>query len=746
MAASKIESKEQSDNSSNNQPQTKIDSLDAIPGIGKKIREKIYSYYQDEDLAIEAVKNGLIGVIPGISYKQALKFAQTCFEIEEQIKVDDIIKTPDCLEIYEYVKNIISKNFQTEYAQAKLNLLIPLPSSKLSLIKTRQEYFEKAYQFYSRYSNSLETKDISNLLKKLGQFKPEEDIKRIRNRIILTDSSKAKSFLDEEELNNWFQIEQIEWKDISSPETYFQEYCRSFDVVIFIGENNAELPDLPNLIHISPKDLNLGELFPEQILQKFGTNKNIIQACIKLVILLKSLKENQLINSFLKEFDIKQIKIIKENTEIIDTDGNILAGIDPKLDEYRDIAKHFSSIVNETEQQINDEIKSEVSDRSIHFDGKQILELYRSDLTIENVRNYIPPEVDEIISDAIQNGFTRLGIAFHLEKNELEQLTSLMPDMIEYPVNFKPDGIGLIEKKIQARVKTYSFLALRRIAKDLQESYQYLLQLVQVLLEFDFFYGIGRFATNFRLSIPTIATESVCGLEGTEMVNLELVVAENNHELEAIPIYYQIGSVGNENIPKSNLNLLTGSNSGGKTVCLITMLQAVLLAQMGLPTLGTVTFYPFDELYFFKKSNGQLTAGAFEATLLQFVQLCNSSKLKLVLADELEAITEPNAAAKVMAGIFDLFLEQSNNYGIFVTHLVELISRELDQRQHNLIRIDGIEASGLDDQLNLIIDRSPRLNYIAKSTPELILKRLANTGQEYQQNFFQLILDRFSKH
>ncbi len=74
--------------------------------------------------------------------------------------------------------------------------------------------------------------------------------------------------------------------------------------------------------------------------------------------------------------------------------------------------------MNEIEQEINEEIRGEVSDRSIHFDGKQILELYRSDLTVENVRNYIPPEVDEIINDAIQNGITKLGIALHLEKNE----------------------------------------------------------------------------------------------------------------------------------------------------------------------------------------------------------------------------------------------------------------------------------------------------------------------------------------
>ena len=103
--------------------------------------------------------------------------------------------------------------------------------------------------------------------------------------------------------------------------------------------------------------------------------------------------------------------------------------------------------MNEIEQEINEEIRGEVSDRSIHFDGKQILELYRSDLTVENVRNYIPPEVDEIINDAIQNGITKLGIALHLEKNELEQLSTVIPELIEFPINLKPEGISLLEKR-----------------------------------------------------------------------------------------------------------------------------------------------------------------------------------------------------------------------------------------------------------------------------------------------------------
>lgn len=718
-------------------------TLENIPGIGKKIRDKILAFYPSQEEAICAIRAGLINNIPGISYKQALKYAQVCFELEENIKVEDIIRTPDAITIFTQLQNFIVKFFRTDYSKTKLNLYFPLPPQKMEIIIKNQNYFKKATEFVRKYHGIIDEKEIASLLSKLGQFKQDEEIKRQRNRIIVTDSARAKEFFEQEELTNWFQIETIKWDDIKEPEKFFQEYCRSFEVVIFAGDNLTELPDIPNLIGISTKDISLETIFPERVVQKFAANKQIIFACIKLVILLKGLKEESLLTDFLPEFDIKKIKTIKDNTEIIGSDGNILPKIDPKLDEYRDVATKFSSIINETETQMNEEVKTEISDRSIHLDGKQILELYRSDITIENVRNYIPPEVDDVIQDALQNAIEKLGKQLKLEKGDKEILGTLLPDPIEYPLSFNPDALIAIEKKIAARVNTYNFLAMRKIAKQLQESFQYLNHLIQVLLEFDFFYGVGLFANAYGLTIPKINLDAR-GFYGKDLINLELAEAQQKNELEAIPIDYHIGNLVPNLFPSSYLNLLTGSNSGGKTICLLTTIQAIFLAQMGFPSLGQFEFHPFEEIYFFKKSSGQLSAGAFETTLIQFVQLSNSNKLKMVFADELEAITEPNAAAKVMAGIFDLFLTRTNNYGIFVTHLVEMITKELSESQRKNLRIDGIEASGLDDQLNLIIDRNPRINYVAKSTPELILKRLAQMGKKDQQIFFQGLLERFN--
>ncbi|RAP51202.1 MAG: hypothetical protein BZ133_03665, partial [Methanosphaera sp. SHI613] len=59
------------------------------------------------------------------------------------------------------------------------------------------------------------------------------------------------------------------------------------------------------------------------------------------------------------------------------------------------------------------------------------------------------------------------------------------------------------------------------------------------------------------------------------------------------------------------------------------------------------------------------------------------------------------------------------------------------------IRTDGIEAKGLDENYNLIVDRSPKINYLARSTPELILKRIYEQSDEPIKSVYKDILDKF---
>jgi dsDNA-specific endonuclease/ATPase MutS2 len=59
------------------------------------------------------------------------------------------------------------------------------------------------------------------------------------------------------------------------------------------------------------------------------------------------------------------------------------------------------------------------------------------------------------------------------------------------------------------------------------------------------------------------------------------------------------------------------------------------------------------------------------------------------------------------------------------------------------VRVDGIEAKGLDEQYNLIVDRTPKMNCLARSTPELILKRIYENSDGKIKEVYGEILKKF---
>ena len=174
--------------------------IESIPGIGQKYRARILDYYQNEESALDAIKLGAVGCVPGISFKQALRFAQAYFNLEEKITMQDVMQTPDILDIYHQIIAIIKEYAKTEYSKLKIMQYFPLPSSKISLIRKRQDYFKKALDFTHKYHETLEDQQISQFCAQLDILKQAEDLPRINSRIILTDSKKVKELIEMEEL------------------------------------------------------------------------------------------------------------------------------------------------------------------------------------------------------------------------------------------------------------------------------------------------------------------------------------------------------------------------------------------------------------------------------------------------------------------------------------------------------------------------------------------------------------------
>jgi dsDNA-specific endonuclease/ATPase MutS2 len=159
---------------------------------------------------------------------------------------------------------------------------------------------------------------------------------------------------------------------------------------------------------------------------------------------------------------------------------------------------------------------------------------------------------------------------------------------------------------------------------------------------------------------------------------------------------------------------------------------------MGLPVCAKgAKLAIMDELYFFSKQRS-LDAGAFESFLRTFLPLVTTDTKKLILADELEAITEIGAASKIIGSFIDM-MKETNSYSILVSHMAPEIHKYTD------VRIDGIEAKGLDENYELVVDRTPCINYLARSTPELILRRLHAKSNGKMKEIYERILGLFNE-
>ncbi len=72
---------------------------------------------------------------------------------------------------------------------------------------------------------------------------------------------------------------------------------------------------------------------------------------------------------------------------------------------------------------------------------------------------------------------------------------------------------------------------------------------------------------------------------------------------------------------------------------------------------------------------------------------------------------------------------------MFVSHLAD----EIQEASAAEVAVDGIEAVGLKNG-ELIVNRSPMKGHLARSTPELIVEKLAG---EDESGFYDQLLEKF---
>ncbi len=712
-------------------------SLKSVPGIGTKLFEALTGYYPDESSALLAVRNMHSCEVGGISVNQAFKFALNLFTLEHDVTNETVLRTPDTVQIYKELLSLASSFLTTEYSRKKLELYFPLPPEKRDIIADRLEISERAQTFVQQNGQHPKWEEFLSYLVKLEPFRIDGSIPKIKSRAIVTDNPQVEHHLREAGLQTLVGIDVIDpekMKDYEKLRKTFQQYAKAEDVVFLALTQVSRYPDSPNFFELDLKgQVDPLEIVPELTLGKYAHNYEQITAACAAAEILQAL--DGVPDHFLAELPLKSLSFLKSALQAIDNQGNFKETVSKKLDMLRKIGDGADGIIAEAESSLNAQLRDLIEGSSLTLNGTQLLQILRSE-KVTSFQEYLPDKLGSEIQNRMDKSKVNLLKTLQVDPKDFPAIDDLIPLEFSYPIEFSGEVVEQLASFVKKRARVEEFTLKKKAAAKLEAMIPDIQRMLKSLLELEFFVGLGRFFAEFNMRRPELLDTP--GVVIRQASNLFFHETEN---MVVVPIDYNVGGTDYHG---PRLNLLTGSNSGGKTTCEMTLAQVAILGQMGFLVPAEASLHPFQEIYFFKKSSGQLTAGAFEATLLQFVSLATSDKLKLILADELEAITEPAAAARVIGSILLLLLENPNNYGVFITHIVELMLEAFGPDLQDNIRVDGIEATGLDDQLNLIVNRNPRLNLVAKSTPELILERLVRKSMGQEKEFFAKIRNRFN--
>ena len=375
------------------------------------------------------------------------------------------------------------------------------------------------------------------------------------------------------------------------------------------------------------------------------------------------------------------------------------------------------------EEDLNQRISAGMETASLDLSGSDMLEALADAATFQRK---LASATEDVITDILEQG--RNELSGYLEPSGLQAPFDLYAS--NWPVKLNRSVLDKINDELERRINDSRNDHLLRLATKLADLKPLCETAIQRLVEHDMWCSITSWSIHHNAELPELVHHGIWFEEGRHLF------IEGNVQ----PVNYGLGRAA----PKGDqqpIALLTGANSGGKTTLLELVAHITILAHMGLPVparhalVGRV-----EALHVLAKSSGTQSAGALETTLVDLASVVSNDQPKLILADELEAITEPGAGARIIAGMLRAAQQQSDSSMVLVTHLAPAI---LDAYGSDDLRIDGIEANGLDEHLELIVDRTPKRNCLARSTPELIVRRLVERSSGDAKNVFSDILSLF---
>ena len=646
--------------------------LQSVPGVGAKTAEALGELAEPA----QALREGDVATLaraPGVSPGRAARIARAAIR-QRHDDPGGVAATDRARDIHREALALLAERAVTDYASRRLETLYP------STVDSRiDEVRELTREAMAREPDPA----VLDTLEAVEPLVDPGDV-RVRERCLATGD--AERYAEAQSAIPELSVELVE------DSRQLAELARGYATVVALDEAFAGA-DVPGDVRVEPDALsNPVSVVPERTLAFFARNREPLRAAVTVH----------------RQADLDppcDLDALAEALTVLDSDGSVRG--DEELDRLTDAVADLDAAVNEAERVANDHLRAAIEARDVTIEGTDLLSLAERGAGVESLlERELADEFEAALQLARETLVETLALAdtASLANRVFEERPTYPVEREEAAVNRLRDELTAMRDRRAERRKRETARRLAGLRPDCE-------QLVDRALELDVELAIARFARDFDCTMPTIGGEGI-SIEGGRSPLLDLPV-------EAVePVDYHVEGV----------TLLSGVNSGGKTSLLDLVALVTTLAHMGLPVpaeearVGRV-----DELHYHAKSQGTLDAGAFEATLREFGDLVtgvSERRRVLVLVDELESITEPGASALIVAGILEELAERDAT-AVFVSHL----AREIREAATTELAVDGIEAHGLTDG-RLQVDRSPVKGSLARSTPELIVEKLADDSAD----------------
>ncbi|ERH02311.1 MAG: mismatch repair ATPase (MutS family) [Halonotius sp. J07HN6] len=667
--------------------------FESIPGVGSKTADSLAELDDPET----ALRNGDVLTLmaaPGLSEGRAAAVARGAIR-KRHDDPGGLLATEQARTIYDSVLSLLQERAVTTYAEKRLETLYP------SRRQSRIDEVRNAVKDALQREPTPEARDA------LADVAPLESPSncRVRQRCVATTDAEQYAAAQED-------LPELSAEVVDDGHD-IEELARSYATVIVLDEAFAG-GDFSGDVRVLPDALDSPEdVVPERLLAFFATNRETLLAAARVH----------------ETSDLEppcDLDALTDGLDRVDADGTIVG--DDELTRLENAVDDLDAAVGTAESVANDHLRDAIRERDVTIEGQDFLSLVEQGARVDSL---LDRELDDAFDTALEKARDHLRESLDLTASEGDLADRVFDGEPTFPIERRSEAVSRLETELTATRDRRATELKTELANDLADLKPAAEELVRNALELDVKLAIAAYARDFDCVLPEFVDDDSDGSDETRSTPDIAIEGGRSPILDVDfenvePVDYAVDGV----------TLLSGVNSGGKTSLLDLVALVVIAAQMGLPVPAeAVRLERVSELHYYAKSQGTLDAGAFESTLREFGDLVAGADDRFVLVDELESITEPGASAKIIAGILEA-LDRQNATAVVVSHL----AREIREAAATDVAVDGIEAVGLVDG-ELEVNRSPVKDHLARSTPELIVEKLADDADDSE--FYASLLEKF---